>query len=149
MSAQRDVDARLISNRKLRASAPRLNHTSKEALLKMSADLFRRLHRSFILDAKAAARAEALLGDVLSGARELPAKKDPLARFFDHPDTIGNLEVETRTCNLLVRDKVRTVEDLCRISEPELLARRGFGEASVADIKQALWLRGRTLRVES
>lgn len=55
---------------------------------------------------------------------------------------IGDFELSARSRNCLERLEIRTIGDLTRISEPELLASRNFGETSLKEVKIILESKG-------
>ena len=56
--------------------------------------------------------------------------------------SIADFELSARSRNCLDRMGIRTLGDLTRISEPELLASRNFGETSLKEVKAILEPRG-------
>lgn len=55
---------------------------------------------------------------------------------------IGDFELSARSRNCLDRLGIKTLGDLTRISEPELLASRNFGETSLKEVKTILESKG-------
>jgi len=55
---------------------------------------------------------------------------------------ISDFELSVRARNALKKMNVRTLGDLLRVSEPELLAHKNFGETSLNEIKSLLAARG-------
>jgi DNA-directed RNA polymerase subunit alpha len=68
--------------------------------------------------------------------------RDLLARkaMMDTPVTDFELSVRARTC--LKKMNIRTLGDLLRITEAELLSYKNFGESSLAEIKKMLSAKG-------
>jgi DNA-directed RNA polymerase subunit alpha len=60
--------------------------------------------------------------------------------LFDTPVTDFELSVRARTC--LKKMNIRTLGDLLRITEAELLAYKNFGESSLVEIKKMLSAKG-------
>ncbi len=58
---------------------------------------------------------------------------------------INDFELSARSRNCLERLGIKTVGDLTRISEPELLASRNFGETSLKEVKTILESKGLTI----
>ena len=59
--------------------------------------------------------------------------------------SISDFELSARSRNCLDRMGIKTLGDLTRISEPELLASRNFGETSLKEVKAILEPRGLTI----
>lgn len=93
-------------------------------------------------------RARLYMKDV-SAARETKpveeADRDLLKRkaLMDTPVTDFDLSVRARTC--LKKMNIRTLGDLLRITEAELLSYKNFGESSLVEIKQMLAAKGMRL----
>lgn len=93
-------------------------------------------------------RARLYMKDV-QASREMVVEEDPdkdLHRrraMMDTPVTDFELSVRARTC--LKRMNIRTLGDLLRITEAELLSSRNFGESSLAEVKKMLSLKGMRL----
>lgn len=90
-------------------------------------------------------RARLYMKDV-QASREMVVEEDPdkdlLKRraMMDTPVTDFELSVRARTC--LKRMNIRTLGDLLRITEAELLSSRNFGESSLTEVKKMLSLKG-------
>jgi len=90
-------------------------------------------------------RARLYMKDV-QASREMVVEEDPdrdLHRrraMMDTPVTDFELSVRARTC--LKRMNIRTLGDLLRITEAELLSSRNFGESSLTEVKKMLSLKG-------
>src|SRR5206468_11777775 len=67
----------------------------------------------------------------------------PFSRFaqvLDMPVTDFELSVRARNC--LKKMNIRTLGDLTRVSEQQLLSSKNFGETSLAEIKEVLTSKG-------
>ena len=90
-------------------------------------------------------RARLYMKDV-QASREMVVEEDPdkdlLKRraMMDTPVTDFELSVRARTC--LKRMNIRTLGDLLRITEAELLSSRNFGESSLTEVKKMLASKG-------
>lgn len=90
-------------------------------------------------------RARLYMKDV-QASREMVVEEDPdrdlLKRraMMDTPVTDFELSVRARTC--LKRMNIRTLGDLLRITEAELLSSRNFGESSLTEVKKMLAAKG-------
>ncbi|MEZ6234281.1 MAG: DNA-directed RNA polymerase subunit alpha C-terminal domain-containing protein [Phycisphaerales bacterium] len=90
-------------------------------------------------------RARLFMKDV-QASREMVVEEDPdkdlLKRraMMDTPVTDFELSVRARTC--LKRMNIRTLGDLLRITEAELLSSRNFGESSLTEVKKMLASKG-------
>lgn len=67
-------------------------------------------------------------------------KRDRISQVLSIPVTDFELSVRSRNC--LQKMGVMTLGDLCRCTEPELLASKNFGETSLVEIKEMLTSRG-------
>jgi len=90
-------------------------------------------------------RAKMFMKDVLAGRDALTeddSTKDLLKRraLLDTPVTDFELSVRARTC--LKKMNIRSLGDLLRITEAELMAYKNFGETSLAEIKKMLAAKG-------
>lgn len=107
----------------------------------LAAECLERILRVYPNDA----RARLFLKDVRScqqmviedGVREM---KDPRQRLLEQPIPEEELSVRARNC--LKKMKVHTFGELIRLSEPELLAYKNFGETSLNEIKALLTKKG-------
>ena len=63
-------------------------------------------------------------------------KRDRMSQVLNIPVTDFELSVRSRNC--LQKMGVMTLGDLCRCTEPELLASKNFGETSLVEIKEML-----------
>lgn len=90
----------------------------------------------FAIDAldKMEARKEVSIGDLI----ESPRKGTP----------IETLELSLKTYNKLTNYDIRTVEDLCKRSEEDIIKMRGVGMGMFNEITKALTERGLELRKE-
>jgi DNA-directed RNA polymerase subunit alpha len=90
-------------------------------------------------------RARLYMKDVLA-AREMVVEEEPERDAFrkkamlDTPVTDFELSVRARTC--LKKMSIRTLGDLLRHTEAELLSSKNFGESSLLEIKKMLAARG-------
>lgn len=90
-------------------------------------------------------RARLYMKDV-QAAREMVIEEDDTRdvmkrrALFDTPVTDFELSVRARTC--LKKMNIRTLGDLLRITEAELLAYKNFGESSLVEIKKMLSAKG-------
>jgi DNA-directed RNA polymerase subunit alpha len=90
-------------------------------------------------------RARLYMKDV-QAAREMVVEEDDTRdvmkrrALFDTPVTDFELSVRARTC--LKKMNIRTLGDLLRITEAELLAYKNFGESSLVEIKKMLSAKG-------
>ena len=90
-------------------------------------------------------RARLYMKDVVAARETKPveeADRDLLKRkaLMDTPVTDFDLSVRARTC--LKKMNIRTLGDLLRITEAELLSYKNFGESSLIEIKQMLAAKG-------
>ena len=67
-------------------------------------------------------------------------KRDRLSQVLNVPVTDFELSVRSRNC--LRNMGIKTLGDLCRHSEQELLASKNFGETSLIEIKEMLAMKG-------
>lgn len=67
-------------------------------------------------------------------------EKEKLAQVLKVPVTDFELSVRSRNC--LQKMNIRTIGDLTRVSEQELLASKNFGETSLIEIKEMLLAKG-------
>ena len=67
-------------------------------------------------------------------------KRDRIGQVLSIPVTDFELSVRSRNC--LQKMGIMTLGDLCRCTEPELLASKNFGETSLVEIKEMLGTRG-------
>ena len=72
-------------------------------------------------------------------AREESRMRQTLAR------PLSDFEISVRSRNCLVRLNLNTLGDMTRISEPELLASRNFGETSLKELRELLAQSGLTI----
>jgi len=91
------------------------------------------------------ARARMFMKDVLASKDmfiEEEQTRDVLKRnaLLDTPVTDFELSVRTRTC--LKKMSIRTLGDLLRVTEAELLSSKNFGESSLMEIKAMLGAKG-------
>lgn len=90
-------------------------------------------------------RARLFLKDVLS-SREmmidevLEQRADKRNRLLDTP--IGEFEVSVRARNCLKKMNIRTLGDLIKLTEEELMAYKNFGETSLLEVRALLAKRG-------
>lgn len=70
-------------------------------------------------------------------------KSDRLAQVLNIPVTDFELSVRSRNC--LQKMGIRTLGDLCRTSEQELLTSKNFGETSLIEIREMLSSKGLSL----
>lgn len=93
-------------------------------------------------------RARLYMKDV-QASREMVVEEDPdkdimkRRAMMDTPVTDFELSVRARTC--LKRMNIRTLGDLLRITEAELLSSRNFGESSLTEVKKMLNAKGMRL----
>jgi len=93
-------------------------------------------------------RARLYMKDV-QASREMVVEEDPdkdimkRRAMMDTPVTDFELSVRARTC--LKRMSIRTLGDLLRITEAELLSSRNFGESSLTEVKKMLSAKGMRL----
>ena len=90
-------------------------------------------------------RARLCLKDAEAGGdmyfdEEQQKKRERRNKILETPITDFELSVRSRNC--LEKMNVITVGDLCRITEPELLAFKNFGETSLNEIKQIMGAKG-------
>lgn len=73
---------------------------------------------------------------------EEDSERDALKRkaMLDTPVTDFELSVRARTC--LKKMSIRTLGDLLRITETELMSYKNFGESSLSEIKRMLQIKG-------
>jgi len=67
-------------------------------------------------------------------------KRDRMSQVMNIPVTDFELSVRSRNC--LQKMGIMTLGDLCRCSEPELLASKNFGETSLVEIREMLATKG-------
>ena len=67
-------------------------------------------------------------------------KRDRMGQVLSIP--VSDFELSVRSRNCLQKMGVNTLGDLCRTSEPELLASKNFGETSLVEIKEMLASKG-------
>lgn len=91
--------------------------------------------RLFLRDASAS-------GDMFFD-EEAQKRRDRLAQVLNVPVTDFELSVRSRNC--LDKMGIHTLGDLTRISEPELLGSKNFGETSLIEIRDMLAAKGLTL----
>lgn len=99
-----------------------------------AADCFRRLKRADPMDERAklfTKDAEASLTQTYSPDEEIVNQQ--MSKVMEVPITDFELSVRSRNC--LKRMNIRTLGDLTRVTEPQLLASKNFGETSLAEIK--------------
>lgn len=90
-------------------------------------------------------RARLFMKDI-QGSRDMrmeeEQERDVVKRkaLFDTPVTDFELSVRARTC--LKKMNIRTLGDLLRITEAELMSYKNFGESSLVEIKQMLSTKG-------
>ena len=90
-------------------------------------------------------RARLYMKDV-QAAREMVVEEDDTRdvmkrrALYDTPVTDFELSVRARTC--LKKMNIRTLGDLLRITEAELLAYKNFGESSLVEIRKMLQVKG-------
>lgn len=86
-------------------------------------------------------RARLFMKDVLA-SKEMTIEDEPerdVAKrraLYDTPVTDFELSVRARTC--LKKLNIRTLGDLLRVTEPELMSYKNFGESTLAEIKRML-----------
>ncbi len=92
------------------------------------------------------ARAKLFMKDI-QASREMVIEEDVDQRdvfkrkaMFDTPVTDFELSVRARTC--LKKMNIRTLGDLLRITEAELISYKNFGDSSLTEIKRMLAARG-------
>ncbi|MGH7163484.1 MAG: DNA-directed RNA polymerase subunit alpha C-terminal domain-containing protein, partial [Planctomycetota bacterium] len=61
---------------------------------------------------------------------------------------ISDLDLSVRASNCLEAENVRTVGDLVRLSEADLLAMKNFGKTSLREVKQKLANHGLSLEMD-
>ena len=71
---------------------------------------------------------------------ESQQRQDRMGQILNLPVTDFELSVRSRNC--LKSMGIQTLGDLCRHSEPELLASKNFGETSLVEIREMLGLKG-------
>ena len=71
---------------------------------------------------------------------EAQRKQDRIGQILNLPVTDFELSVRSRNC--LKSMGIQTLGDLCRHTEPELLASKNFGETSLFEIREMLTLKG-------
>jgi DNA-directed RNA polymerase subunit alpha len=71
---------------------------------------------------------------------EYEKKRDKFQQVLDMP--ISDFELSVRSRNCLKKMGIRTLGDLTRITEPELLSYKNFGETSLNEIKAILTSKG-------
>ncbi len=99
-----------------------------------AADCFRRLKRADPTDERAklfTRDAEASMTQTYSPDDEVINQQ--MSKVMEVPITDFELSVRSRNC--LKRMNIRTLGDLTRVTEPQLLASKNFGETSLAEIK--------------
>ena len=99
-----------------------------------AAECFRRLQKADPTDARArlfCKDAEAALNMYYDAADE--QVNFETARVMEEPITDFELSVRSRNC--LKRMNIRTLGDLTRVNEPQLLASKNFGETSLEEIR--------------
>jgi DNA-directed RNA polymerase subunit alpha len=74
---------------------------------------------------------------------QLQRERDSLDAILDVP--VSDFELSVRSRNCLKQMNIRTLGDLLRITEPELLSYRNFGDTSLNEIKAMLEQRGLSL----
>ena len=99
-----------------------------------AADCYRRLKRADPTDERAklfTRDAEASMTQTYSPDDEVINQQ--MSKVMEVPITDFELSVRSRNC--LKRMNIRTLGDLTRVTEPQLLASKNFGETSLAEIK--------------
>lgn len=99
-----------------------------------AADCYRRLKKADPTDERArlfTRDAEASLSENYSPDDEHVSQQ--ISKLMEIPITDFELSVRSRNC--LKRMNIRTLGDLTRVTEPQLLASKNFGETSLAEIK--------------
>jgi DNA-directed RNA polymerase alpha subunit len=81
-------------------------------------------------------RLDAIVGELRGIAGELHSFLDP--SFWDHPRSIGQLELGTRSFNALYRADLKTVDQVAACTRHDLLKISNFGRRSLAEVEQAL-----------
>lgn len=112
-----------------------------------AADCLRRVLRVFPNHT----RARLFLKDVQSGIELIAeegreARIDPRARLLGQ--SIADFELSVRARNCLKKMNIRTLGELIKLSEPELLAYKNFGETSLNEIKALLIKKGLRLGMQ-
>ncbi len=69
-----------------------------------------------------------------------PERLDPRQRLLDSP--IAEYELSVRARNCLKKMNIRSLGDLIKLTEPELMAYKNFGETSLSEIKSLLAKKG-------
>jgi DNA-directed RNA polymerase subunit alpha len=141
-------EAVALYERSLEVGSPRINtlmnlavlyedrgeHARAEKCLKQVLDTNPNHGRARLFMKDVQASREMVIDD--DGERDV-AKRNAL---FDIPVTDFDLSVRARNC--LKKMNIRTLGDLLRVSEAELLGYRNLGEATLIEIKQMLAARG-------
>lgn len=73
-------------------------------------------------------------------------EKEQFAEVFATP--IADLDLSVRAANCMEVEGIKTIGDLCRLTEDQLLAIRNFGKTSLKEISKKLTERGLTLGME-
>jgi DNA-directed RNA polymerase subunit alpha len=97
----------------------------------------------FYRDADARARLflrDALASKTMHVTTEEEAGRDRFAQVLDIPVTDFELSVRARNC--LKKMNIKTLGDLTRVSEEQLLSSKNFGETSLQEIKEMLASKG-------
>jgi DNA-directed RNA polymerase subunit alpha len=109
-----------------------------------AAECFRRLHKSDPLDERArlfCKDAEAAMSQTYS-----PDEEQVSVQFKQVMETpITDFELSVRSRNCLKRMNIRTLGDLTRVGEAQLLASKNFGETSLDEIK--IIMNAKSLRI--
>jgi DNA-directed RNA polymerase subunit alpha len=90
------------------------------------------------------ARARLYLKDV-QASRQMYVEDEPRTRQYSDPvlnTPVSDFELSARARNCLKKMNIRTLGDLLRISEAELLAYKSFGETTLLEIKSLLSQKG-------
>lgn len=69
-----------------------------------------------------------------------------LPTFVDGSDPIEELDLSVRAYNVLKREGVSTIDQLCELTQEELYDMRNMGFRTVDDVMARLQMRGRRLR---
>jgi DNA-directed RNA polymerase subunit alpha len=94
-----------------------------------------------ILDVQHDPRAQLYMKDVLAAAdmhydEEAAKRRDKLSQVLNVPVTDFELSVRSRNC--LQKMGIRTLGDLTKVSEQELMGSKNFGETSLIEIRQMM-----------
>ena len=99
--------------------------------------------------ASVAGAGDETLAALIAAARgPAPETDRPAGNGITAEDGIDELDLSVRTHNTLIRTDIRTIADLTRVSADELAGLRGFGGASLAEVREKLAAAGFALAGE-